>query len=510
MNLSRWGLRLAAVAAAGFTATATVAAGPAVAQRTPPGAAAPSAAAPSAAAGPSARLVVAQRSITVQKFGRVVFIDPGVYVAALRAPLEFEVQRASYAQPLTLTEVVHLPGHVTQFRRLPSWLLNGWNGVRRFLRITIANTTGKIVASHVLAFCPNSFAPQRTGPNSPASSPFPQQCSSDPFEKGMLLGIQRGWGVDPYGGFGGGSPYRLRLGKYTVTVRLMRVWAGLLHVAPRDAVAHVKITVVKGSGCRFICPARTRQPRHGSLPRLPSVPALANPARSVLPDLVPLPSWGISLQGTGRKGQPKTYRIQFGATVWVGGNSPLDVEGFRVHGSPVMRAYQYFWRNGHVIGRVRAGTMGFDNKNGHSHWHFQQFTQYRLLNAAKTLVLRSRKVGFCIAPTDPVDLVLRHATWQPPFTGFGGACGSPTALWVREMMPVGWGDTYFQFIAGQSFDVTHLPNGTYYIEIIANPGGVLHETTASNDISLRKVIIGGTPTHRTIRVPAFHGIDAEH
>jgi len=51
-----------------------------------------------------------------------------------------------------------------------------------------------------------------------------------------------------------------------------------------------------------------------------------------------------------------------------------------------------------------------------------------------------------------------------------------TALWVREMLPVGWGDTYFNSVAGQSFDITGVPNGTYYIEVIANPLHVLHET----------------------------------
>ena len=29
-------------------------------------------------------------------------------------------------------------------------------------------------------------------------------------------------------------------------------------------------------------------------------------------------------------------------------------------------------------------------------------------------------------------------------------------------MPVGWGDTYLQSIAGQAFSITRVPNGTYY------------------------------------------------
>jgi len=174
-----------------------------------------------------------------------------------------------------------------------------------------------------------------------------------------------------------------------------------------------------------------------------------------------------------------------------------------------MKAYQYFWRNGRIIGRARAGTMGFDNKKGHHHWHFQQFALYRLLNASKNLAVRSHKDGFCIAPTDSVDLLLPHAIWQPSEIGLGGQCGVATALWVQEYLPVGWGDTYAQYVAGQAFDITNLQNGTYYIEIITNPLRKLHEMTFANDTSLRKVILGGSPGNRTVRVPAWHGIDPE-
>jgi hypothetical protein len=154
--------------------------------------------------------------------------------------------------------------------------------------------------------------------------------------------------------------------------------------------------------------------------------------------------------------------------------------------------------------------MGFDSQHGHNHWHFEQFARYQLLNSAKTLAVRSHKVGFCIAPSDPVDLLAPHAVWQPPAIGFTSfTCGSPTALWVQEMMPIGWGDTYFQDIAGQAFNITSVPNGTYYIEVIANPEHVLYESNTHNDVSLRKVILGGTPGHRTVKVPAWHGIDPE-
>jgi hypothetical protein len=515
LRTARW---LAAGAASGLVLAATLPASPGMAS------------ARTGAAGPQIRMIAAQKSIRVPRYGSRVFIDPGIYLASYGSALEFEVSRASYSAPVTISQVIRHPGGGTTLLPLPASVLRGWSGLRRFFRLTITTSAGKTVGSRIVAFCPNSSDPQRTTPSSPPVSVFPQSCySSNPFEKGMVWGLQRGWATDPFASAAivvagavraarapgtavrEAPSFRLHLGKYKLTLAITTAWQRLLHVSARDASATVSMTVTKGSGCTDICPPVARVAPAGTgpgalLPRLPAVPTMTNPPASVLPDLIPLPSWGISVQN---KHSGSSY-LSFGATVWIGGNSRLDVEGFRDDGSPLMHAYQYFWRGGTVIGRAPAGTMGFDNKKCHHHWHVEQFAQYRLLGASKSVVVRSRKVGFCIAPTDAIDLLLSHAVWQPSQTGLVGQCGLPSALWVQEMLPLGWGDTYVQDIAGQSFDISKLPNGTYYIEIIANPEKVLHETNYANDISLRKVILGGRPGHRTVRVPAYDGIDPEH
>jgi Lysyl oxidase len=528
MRLTPWNRRCGVLAVAGLIATAI---------------AEPTLAASSAARvpGPVVRLVAAQRSITLDSFGGQVFLDPGVWVAALGSPLEFDVQRAAYTSPLTITQIIHPPFGGTVRRPLPARLLDGWNGLRRFVMLTVRNSAGKVIVTEPVTFCPNSDDPQRATPGGPPTTPYPTQCASDPFQRAMVWGIQKGWAVDPTGSF---LPFsrlvKLRLGVYQVTESISPAYAQLFRISARDATATVKVTVVKGKCCPIpgCCgpPGARRFGQTGSLRRAPAgptlpnpprsalpwsgggysnvagtVPPLPNPPRSALPDLVALPAWLIEVSHP-RK-QTHDF-LDFGATVWIGGNGPLDVEGFRSNGSPIMKAYQYFWRNGHVIGRARAGTMGFDSAKGHNHWHFQQFARYALLSKAKSVAVRSHKVGFCIAPTDPVDLLLPHAVWQPSSTRLAGQCGSPTTLspttlWVAEKLPLGWGDTYIQDLAGQSFDITQVPNGTYYIEVIANPEKVLYETTTRNDISYRKIILGGTPGHRTVKVPAWHGIDRE-
>ena len=245
---------------------------------------------------------------------------------------------------------------------------------------------------------------------------------------------------------------RLAPGTYKVTAAIAPQYVRLLHVTAADATASVKLTVVKGRGCCAAAAPETAPARARGLAPLPRVPSLASPPAAALPDLVPLPSWGIGVRHDRRSGLDL---LTFGATVWVGGNSPLDVEGFRSNGSPVMKAYQYFWRNGHVIGRARAGTMGFDSQHGHNHWHFEQFARYTLLDSAKNLAVhqpQGRLLHRAQRPGEPARAARRVAAAGHRPAGDSAACRPPCGS--QEMMPVGWGDTYLQSIAGQAFDIT--------------------------------------------------------
>jgi hypothetical protein len=455
----------------------------------------------SALRGPTVRLVAAEPQVIAPQSGGQVSLDPGVWVAAIGSDLQFRVARSSYTAPVTLTQVISEPGGHNLARRLPSNLLDGWLGLASFLRITVRTMAGRFVSSQTMWFCPDSFDPERAGPDAPLTSPYPYQCSSsEPFPIGQVWGIARDWATEPAESSFIPS-FRLGLGTYKVTVSITGRYVRLLHVPAPDASVTVTVKVVEASQC---CSASMRpRARQGApLPSLTKVATLTNPPDSASPDLVALPAWGIITSHIS-----SGDLLNFDATVWVGGNSQLDVEGFRVPGLSTMNAYQYFWRDGKVIGRIRVGTMGFSDYN---HWHFQQFARYVLLNSSRRIALRSHKEGFCIAPTDGVDLTLPHASWQPSFVGLpSGQCGLPTALWVQESLPVGWGDTYIQSIPGQAFNIANVPNGTYYIEVIANPEHLLKETTTSNDISLRRIILGGRPGHRTVKVPAWQGIDPE-
>jgi hypothetical protein len=228
----------------------------------------------------------------------------------------------------------------------------------------------------------------------------------------------------------------------------------------------------------------------------------AKPKSGPRPDLRSLPAHGIELS----KEDGKWY-VSFGATVWNGGTSPLRVDGFRRTGTELMDAYQYFFdAEGNEVGSVEAGTMEWDAQEGHNHWHFTDFAQYNLLNADKSQAVRSGKEAFCLVNTDAVDYTIPNAKWRPENTDLYSSCGANTAVAVREVLDVGSGDTYTQNLPGQSFEVTDLPNGTYFVEVLANPDHKLAELSTKNNSSVRKIILGGTAEKRTLRVPPLHGI----
>ncbi|MEO3972890.1 lysyl oxidase family protein [Streptomyces sp. CAU 1734] len=242
-------------------------------------------------------------------------------------------------------------------------------------------------------------------------------------------------------------------------------------------------------------------------------PAAKRPAgRAVVPKGVPkpdlrtLPAWDIYTDtdpaGEGRAGD----HLAFSSTTWNAGPAELIVDGFRKPGDELMKAYQYFYdTKGKQVGSAPAGTMEWDPREGHLHWHFTDFAAYRLLKADKKEVVRSDKEAFCLVNTDDVDFTVKNANWLTQKTSPTGECGQRSALSVRQALGVGNGDTYGGSLPGQSFDITTVPNGTYWIQVVANPSKKLHETDLKNNTSLRKVVLGGKPGARTVTVPQ-HGL----
>ncbi len=501
---------------------------------------------------PDVAFVVATRDVVAERYVDEEYVwfdfDLGVNLIAGKDPFEIRATRKSYAQPIVAQRIVVGPDGKKTAENLPEGLVTGFGGFTDFTSIVIKDAAGATVKAYDTDFCPNTYDSARTRRDAPAETPYPTSCAGDnPFTLGAVWGIQAGWNATtesmPRHDWQSGEPeFDIPAGSYKVTVTLNEKYRDYFGVPAEDAVVDLNLRVVDtgpGAGGEDLARARALTKaafqgerispetaaagEHGEhagqgdpdLQIAPYTAELRPPAKAPRalaaapksgprPDLRSLPAWGIQLE----QGEDGKAYVNFGATVWNAGTSPLVVDGFRRTGEDLMDAYQYFFdAKGKEVGSVEAGTMEWDARDGHLHWHFTDFAQYNLLSADKSLAVRSGKEAFCLANTDAVDYTIPKAKWRPGNTDLASSCGQNTSVAVREVLDVGSGDTYGQYLPGQSFEVTDLPNGTYFIETLANPDKKLAESNTNNNSSLRKIVLGGTPEKRTLRVPAVHGLD---
>ncbi|MGH2775643.1 MAG: hypothetical protein ACRDJT_09465 [Actinomycetota bacterium] len=450
-----------------------------------------------AAAEPTIGIRAAREIIEVKRRpNKAGWFDPALHIYASDGPFELHVSREDYSDPMKLARM--LPGGGSQ--ELSSDLLQRLRGLKDFVKLRVTNSKGKVVQQRSINFCPNNWNQQRIDDSGPANQTYPYFCGGGPFTKGMVWGIDQGWGTNilEYGGM------RLRApdGLYTVTASIAADFVEALEIPEELSRAvmtvRLKTTERGGGGCHHCGLKRKALARQQ---RSAEVPVIENPDPGILPDLAALPAFGMGVSNK------KRQFLRFAATVWVDGASGLHVEGFRRQNEDVMDANQYFYEGGEIVGKSPVGEFEYDARRGHTHWHFTQFAAYRLVSADGGNVVRSTKEAFCLAPTDPLDLTVEGAEFRPDDIGFGSNCGGASSLWVKEILPLGWGDTYHQYRPGQSFNITNLPNGTYFIEVEANPAGLLHDANPSNDVERRKVIIKSKAGKRYVKVPPWHGID---
>jgi lysyl oxidase len=453
---------------------------------------------------PSLRLLAAGSHQTLQRYEGRVFLNLGVWVAAVGDDFRLAVSRPDYESPVDLVQT-DSQGDLVQ--DLPDDLLDGWGGLREFAGVSFRTTSGRLVAGGKYTFCPNSYDRQRADDTGPDVPTYPDSCGSTyfPFLRGMVWGIDAGWAANALGGseFDGFGVPTLRVpeGHYQVTVRIARPYAELFGVAPEDARVVLDVHV-RNSKQRF--PFGSAQQEDPTLGPAEAVPTIIDPDPSTLPDLAALPLWNM-----GVRHRRQSDFLMFAASPWNSGPAPLVVEGFRRPGEDIMDAYQYFYdQDGNAVGRAPAGTLEFHRGGGHNHWHMLQLAEFSVLDESRNQVVLSKKQSFCIAPTDAVDLAVEGAEYNPWSMRLGSRCGSPESIWVREALAAGWADTYFQYVSGQAFNITNVPNGWYYVRLEMNPLGNLYDVSPDNDVADRLIHLGGKKGKRTLQVMPWNGIEA--
>ena len=288
-------------------------------------------------------------------------------------------------------------------------------------------------------FCPGAGELARVSDDGPDIATYPQFCGGNPFTLGAVWGIDSGWASSasvtaPTTHQGTRRPlhrHRVHRSDYQT----------LFGVAPQDASVSIDVRVkttkrstlptdLPGGGLPRPTPAR-RCACLGGPPSV-SVPIMTNPDPSIRPDLVALPAWGITIdhQRKDAPGLPGLRRHGLGQGAVADGR-----RGVPPSRRAVMDGWEYFYSNGDPVGRAPAGDLMYDARPGHQHWHFEQFARYSFLGADQTQIVLSEKTGFCLAPTDAIDLTTPGAEWNPYSVGLATACGSRSSIWTREVLP---------------------------------------------------------------------------
>ncbi len=505
---------------------------------------------------PGLRFAPASSTVEAYGYDGWVYFDSAVWMAAYGQAYEFQAKRAKASDPVTLTKTV-IRGDERTTTKAPAAIVDGLNGFKKGLTVQVVDSSGNVLVKKSRSLCLGASDRQRVEPTGNTEPIYPSFCGGNWFTKSTVFGIEQGWAgrldtffeikttrtnlrmtvtiSDPVADFLG-----LPADGRTVSQRVKVIDEcaelaceefgeellgepdeGFSTLAEGDAASthaeHVRAQTLgahadhgdstESAHRANLFTLQDESQEHGgdhpALGQSGSAPSNKTPADDTLPDLRSVPAWQIGVERSAGKD-----RLTFNAHEWNAGPAPLVVEGYRRGAGEVMDAYQFFYRDGKEVGSTRTGTMKYHDAAEHDHWHFLDFASYELVKFDGSLVTTSGKQSWCLAPTDPVDLSVPGATWRPEATGLDSTCGDRSALWLREVLPAGWGDTYNQSQT-QAFDLTGVRNGRYQIRITVNPDGNLHERSLANNVSLRTVILGGEPGKRTVTVPAYQGVDTE-
>ncbi len=261
--------------------------------------------------GPRIRLIRTTATVTEHaRRHRAFWFDPGVYVASLDADLEVWVSRPNYTTPMSVVQ--QLPGGGTQV--LPDAVLGEslYDGMQRFLQMKVIDRSGDVVIDRLLPLCPNTWNPQRVDDTGPVEPTYPEWCGYHPFTMGVVWGIDQGWATS-IAESSGSMSMRLPQGRYDVEISIAPLYSEIFDVAPADGYTSLTLIVKRRDGDHHRSEGVDRPAAPHQRPS-PRVPIDTDPDPSTLPDLIPLPSFGIDMRS--RNGHDI---LSFGANVWVAG-----------------------------------------------------------------------------------------------------------------------------------------------------------------------------------------------
>jgi hypothetical protein len=150
----------------------------------------------------------------------------------------------------------------------------------------------------------------------------------------------------------------------------------------------------------------------------------------------------------------------------------------------------YVKQNDKVIHKeIDAGTMYFENKPGHNHYHVDDWVAFRLIQKIKNkkiVVAKGQKVSYCLFTTgifynyDGIGNIngKQYGESMPNY----GLGNYPTCNFDKQGISVGGYDTYGMMYEGQYIDLPKgLKNGDYFLEIEIDPHHWYKESNKKNN-----------------------------
>ena len=169
-------------------------------------------------------------------------------------------------------------------------------------------------------------------------------------------------------------------------------------------------------------------------------------------------------------------------SVWIThetfGEDSCELSEMCVNGSGRRRLLQFEgrienWGPGDLNPGPEADNPLYEFSECHGHYHFLDFTDYRLLNEDGSVAAFGHKQSFCLIDMAQVEgamVVAPHGTRPPP-----GETGC-------SYLSAGWADIYGVGTPCQWVDITDVAPGDYVLELTVNPANVVLETNTDNNV----------------------------
>ena len=159
------------------------------------------------------------------------------------------------------------------------------------------------------------------------------------------------------------------------------------------------------------------------------------------------------------------------------GQGKMEIRGGADNGDGTQQVYQRIYNSDGTFTDRFAGNFVYHP--AHNHIHFEDFAQYNLRarpddNSVGAVVSDGSKTSFCLEDVDSFNKSLPGAPQSAVYT----ACTA-----VLQGISIGWADVYRSYLEGQWIDVTGIPDGKYWLEIVDDPDNHLMESDDTNNVS---------------------------